>query len=311
MCLPYLSLVIPLFNEEENIEILYREIRNVLDKMNKPYEIIYVDDRSSDRTFDILKKVKNLSESIGSNCKVKILRFKRNFGQTNAMQAGFDYANGEIIVSMDGDLQNDPNDIPMMLEKIDEGYHVVCGWRRDRKDKKLTRIIPSKIANWIIGKITGVYIHDNGCSLKAFKKEVIKSVRLYSDLHRFIPAMTTLVGAKITEVVVNHRPRKYGSTKYGLSRTWKVMSDIITVKMLIHFSSKPIVWFATFGLIFGLIGCIIFILSIYTILNDGESTVYMTISLLLLTLFGNLISWGLIAEYFVKTTGIGEIYNKR
>ncbi len=311
MCHPYLSLVIPLFNEEENIEILYREIRNVLDKMNKPYEIIYVDDRSSDRTFDILKKVKNLSESIGSNCKVKIIRFKRNFGQTNAMQAGFDHANGEIIVSMDGDLQNDPADIPMMLEKIDEGYHVVCGWRRDRKDKKLTRIIPSKIANWIIGKITGVYIHDNGCSLKAFKKEVIKSVRLYSDLHRFIPAMTTLVGAKITEVVVNHRARKYGSTKYGLSRTWKVMSDIITVKMLIHFSSKPIVWFATFGLIFGLIGCIIFILSIYTILNDGESTVYMTVSLLLLTLFGNLISWGLIAEYFVKTTGIGEIYNKR
>jgi glycosyltransferase involved in cell wall biosynthesis len=300
----YLSLVIPLFNEEENVNILYDEIKLSLDALNKPYEILFVDDRSTDDTFKRLVKIiiEKKEKENPLEC-IKIIRFNQNYGQTAAMQAGFDFAMGQIIVSMDGDLQNDPKDIPRLLEKMNEGYDVVCGWRKRRKDKKITRIIPSKIANWIIGKITGVNIHDNGCSLKAFKKETIKSVRLYSDLHRFIPALTTLAGARITEIVVNHRPRKYGATKYGLSRTWKVMSDILTVKMLIHFSDKPIVWFASLGAVFGILGVVLAGVSLFSLSNDSQTTVIPAASLLFLTLFGNFISWGIIAEYIVKITG--------
>jgi glycosyltransferase involved in cell wall biosynthesis len=298
---PYLSLVIPVFNEQDNIEILYKEIKIVLNQMLKPYEIIFVDDHSTDATFERLLTIKrgkiNTQNVIGTT---RIIRFKRNFGQTAAMQAGFDFAEGEVIVSMDGDLQNDPRDLPFLLAKMEEGYDVVCGWRKNRKDKTLTRIIPSKIANWIIGKITGVYIHDNGCSLKAFKKRIIKSITLYSDMHRFIPAMATLAGARITEIVVNHRPRKFGTTKYGLSRTWKVMSDIITVKMLIHFSDKPIVWFASFGLFFGLLGVAMILLTFLTMLHKANSTVYIAAGILFFTLCSNLISWGLLAEFFTQ-----------
>ena len=170
------------------------------------------------------------------------------------MQAGFDFARGEIIVSLDGDLQNDPGDIPKLIEKLNQGYDVVCGWRKVRNDKALTRILPSKVANWIIGKITGVPIHDNGCSLKAYRSRIIKSIKLYSDMHRFIPAVSTMVNARIAEVVVNHRPRKFGEAKYGLSRIWKVLADIVTIKMIIHFHDQPILWFAIFSLIFAAFG---------------------------------------------------------
>ena len=301
---PYLSLVIPVHNEEENVRILYDEIRVALNHLKKPFEIIFVDDCSTDATFEILRTInRNNKENYYA---IKIIRFTRNFGQTAAMQAGFDYAKGEIIVSLDGDLQNDPQDIPNLLAKIKEGYDVVCGWRKNRKDKTITRIIPSKIANWIIGRTTGVYIHDNGCSLKAFRKEVIKSVRLYSDLHRFIPAITTLVGARITEIVVNHRARKFGTTKYGLSRTWRVMSDIITVKMLIHFSDKPIVWFAGFGFLAGIFGLVLALVSLLNMFNGSQTNVYTTSSILFLTLSGSLISWGLLAEYFIKIRKSGH-----
>jgi len=175
---PQISIVIPVYNEEDNVDILYKEVRNSVDQLNKPYEIIFIDDGSPDNTFECLKNIKKKG-----SCKEKtlaqtrIICFTRNFGQTAAMQAGFDHARGEVIVSLDGDLQNDPNDIPRLLGKLDEGYDVVCGWRKDRKDKALTRILPSKVANWLIGKITGVHIHDNGCSLKAYRSSVIKSMR--------------------------------------------------------------------------------------------------------------------------------------
>jgi dolichol-phosphate mannosyltransferase len=221
-------------------------------------------------------------------------------GQTAAMQAGFDYAVGAIIISLDGDLQNDPRDIPTLLKKLEEGYDVVCGWRKDRQDKAITRVLPSKVANWMIGKITGVPIHDNGCSLKAYRSPVIKAVRLYSDMHRFIPAVTTLKDAKITEIVVNHRPRKFGTAKYGLSRIWKVLSDIITIKMLIHFHNQPLLWFSLLSLIFAVLGIGFAIVSIKTYFQGVRSIVYPSASFLFLSLFGSFISWGILAEFLIR-----------
>ena len=298
---PQISIVIPVHNEEDNIEILYKEIRDSVDQLNRPYEIIFVDDGSSDTTFKCLKKIKEKEqEERLILVQTRIIRFSRNFGQTAAMQAGFDHAMGDFIVSLDGDLQNDPNDIPKLLSKLNEGYDLVCGWRKDRKDKALTRILPSKVANWLIGKITGVPIHDNGCSLKAYRSSVIKSVKLYSAMHRFIPAMTTLTGARIAEMVVNHRPRKYGTTKYGLSRTWKVMFDMITIKMLIHFHNRPLLWFAGLGLIFCFFGFVLGTASVLLFVQGERSIIFPAASFLLLFLFGSLLSWGLLAEFFVK-----------
>ncbi len=296
-----LSIVIPVYNEEENIGILYKEIRKSVDFLKRPYEIIFIDDGSRDNSFQKLNKIKEQEMREKDRfVHTRIIRFSRNFGQTPAMQAGFDHARGDIIISLDGDLQNDPNDIPKFLEKIGEGYDVVCGWRRDRKDKTVTRIVPSKVANWIIGKVTGVPIHDNGCSLKAYKKSVIKSVRLYSELHRFIPAMTTTVGARVTEMVVNHRPRKFGRTKYGLSRIWRVLFDIITVKMLIHFHQRPIWWFAVLAFFFCISGSGFGLAAVFLSVKGVESIVYPAASLLSFFLFGSLLSWGFLAEFFVK-----------
>ena len=289
-----MSIVIPFYNEEQNIFPMLQQVDFVLSRIPGRHEIIAVDDGSKDNTFaKLCEAQKNIQT-------VKIVKFRRNFGQTPAMQAGFDYARGEVIISMDGDLQNDPEDIPRLLQKLDEGYDVVCGWRKDRKDKALTRILPSKVANWLIGKITGVFIHDNGCSLKAYRSSVIKSVKLYSDMHRFIPAMTTIVGARIAEIVVNHRARKFGEAKYGLSRIWKVMSDMITIKMLIHFHHQPIMWFAKLGLIFLFFGLGLGIASIVHFLQGEQSIVFPASSFLLFFLFISLLFWGLLAEFFVK-----------
>lgn len=299
--IPYLSIVVPLYNEEDNVKILHQEIKDTVDSIQKPCEIIYIDDGSNDdslkKIFEVKAKEKREDRD---GIKIKIIKFSRNFGQTAAMQAGFDHAKGDIIVSLDGDLQNDPKDIPKLVEKINEGNDVVCGWRKDRKDKALTRILPSKVANWIIGKITGVPIHDNGCSLKAYKSSVIKSVRLYSDMHRFIPAVTTLSDAKIAEMIVNHRPRKYGHTKYGLSRTWKVLLDIVTIKMLVHFHYQPLLWFALLSLIFAAFGLGFGIVSIMTFFQRTNSIVYPAASFLFLSLFGSFISWGILAEFLIR-----------
>jgi glycosyltransferase involved in cell wall biosynthesis len=297
----YLSIVVPMHDEEDNVEILYRELRDSVDKIKKAYEIILVDDGSTDETLKRMRGIKEKEKEEGnSNIQTRIIQFARNFGQTAAMQAGFDHARGEIIVSLDGDLQNDPADIPKLISKLNEGYDVVCGWRKERKDKALTRVLPSKVANWMIGKVTGVPIHDNGCSLKAYRSSVIKSIKLYSDMHRFIPAMSTMADARIAEVVVNHRPRKYGEAKYGLSRIWKVLSDIVTIKMLIHFRNQPIFWFALLSVIFAFFGLGFGIVSIVTYIEGLKSIVYPAASFLFLSLFASFLSWGILAEFLIR-----------
>jgi len=246
----FLSIVVPVYNEQESILPLYGKIRDACEALGKPYEVVFVDDGSGDRTAEILEQIHR------QDARVKVIRFRRNFGQTAAMAAGFRYARGEVIISMDGDLQNDPADIPLLLDKLEEGYDLVCGWRRDRKDNTLTRTIPSMVANWLISKICGVRIHDSGCSLKAYRASVIKRVALYGEMHRFIPAMALLVGARVGEVVVHHHPRQFGQTKYGLSRMWKVFLDLFTVKMLVTFARRPAAWFGLLSLPFWLGGCI-------------------------------------------------------
>ena len=231
---PILSIVVPVYNEEENVRLLFEKIQAVCETIGDTYEVLFVDDGSHDETFAVLLE---LSEQ---NPQLKVIRFQENAGQTAAMEAGFEFAQGQRIISMDGDLQNDPADIPKLLEKLDEDYDLVCGWRKERQDKFLTRRVPSIIANWIIGKVTGVPIHDNGCSLKAYRASVIKEVPLYGEMHRFIPAMSTVAGARIAEMVVTHHPRRFGKSKYGLGRVWRVMLDIIAFKLIISvFASRP------------------------------------------------------------------------
>jgi len=296
-----LSVVVPVYNEEDNVGILYGEIRASLDPMGEPYEVIFVDDGSSDGSSKQLREILGREqEQAGVMAKTRILLLARNFGQTAAMQAGFDYARGETIVSLDGDLQNDPQDIPRLLRKLEEGYDVVCGWRKDRKDKAVTRILPSMVANWMIGLITGVRIHDNGCSLRAYRSSVIKSIRLYSDMHRFISPMCTMVGARICETVVNHRPRQHGRTKYGMSRIWKVLLDIFTVKMLIHFHYRPMRFFSFPILVFFFAALGLGTVSVGLAARGYPSIVLAGASLLLFFLFGSVLSWGLLGEFFIK-----------
>lgn len=229
-----LSIVVPVYNEEENVRLLFEKIQAVCEAIGETYEVLFVDDGSQDKTFAVL------SELSKQEPQLIVVRFQKNAGQTAAMAAGFEYARGQRIISMDGDLQNDPADIPKLLQKLDEGYDLVCGWRKDRQDKFWTRRVPSIVANWIIGKVTGVPIHDNGCSLKAYRSSVIKQVSLYGEMHRFIPAMSTVVGARIAEIVVTHHPRRFGKSKYGLGRVWRVMLDIIAFKFIISvFAQRP------------------------------------------------------------------------
>ena len=231
---PILSIVVPVYNEEDNVRPLFEKIQTVCETIGDAYEVLFVDDGSDDETFAVL------SELSKQEPRLAVIRFQKNAGQTAAMAAGFEYAQGQRIISMDGDLQNDPSDIPKLLEKLDEGYDLVCGWRKERQDKFLTRRVPSIVANWIIGKVTGVPIHDNGCSLKAYRASVIKQVPLYGEMHRFIPAMSTVAGARIAEIVVTHHPRRFGKSKYGLGRVWRVMLDIIAFKFIISmFTTHP------------------------------------------------------------------------
>ncbi len=243
-----LSVVIPVYNEEENIESLYKELKEVLESMGISYEIIFVDDGSTDKSGRILDAI---AEKDGS---VVVIHFRRNYGQTAAISAGFDYAKGDIIVTMDADLQNDPHDIPKLLEKINEGYDIVSGWRKERKDPYWSRVFPSNIANWIISKITGIYLHDYGCTLKAYKKEIAKEIKLYGELHRFIPALASEIGVKIAEIPVNHRPRYKGESKYGLARVFKVLLDLMVVKFLLSYKSRPIRILGGIGFILFMIG---------------------------------------------------------
>ena len=238
------SVVSPIYNEIENVEMLARKLHEALSAMHRSYEIILVDDGSSDGSWE---KMVELSKAIPN---LRIIRLRRNFGQTAAMSAGFDAARGEFIVTLDADLQNDPSDIPKLIARAEQGFDVVSGWRKDRKDKFLSRRLPSMIANSLISKITGVALHDYGCTLKVYHRDVIKHLRLYGEMHRFIPALASWAGASVDEVVVSHYPRRFGTSKYGISRTIRVILDLFTVKFLLHYSTGPIQLFGKFASLF-------------------------------------------------------------
>jgi glycosyltransferase involved in cell wall biosynthesis len=242
------SVVIPLLNEEENIGFLYEELKGVLTTLEDDHEIIFIDDGSKDSSLSILQGIQTADD------KVVVVSFRRNFGQTAAMAAGFDYARGDVIITMDADLQNDPHDIPLLLDQIRAGNDVVTGWRFNRKDTFINRRLPSIIANKLISFTTGVNLHDYGCTLKAFRHDVIKNVKLYGEMHRFIPAIASGMGIDFTEVKVNHRPRRFGSSKYGISRTIRVILDLLTVKFLLSYSTRPIQVFGLMGVATGGIG---------------------------------------------------------
>jgi glycosyltransferase involved in cell wall biosynthesis len=289
---PQLSVVIPLYNEEECVMPLYASLIQVCDQLNAPYELIFVDDGSQDQTFPRLRRLH------AGDLRVKVIRLRKNFGQTAAMEAGFRYAKGKIIISMDGDLQNDPKDIPKFLQKIGEGYDIVCGWRKNRQDRLISRKIPSILANRLISLLTGVNIHDNGCSLKAYRSSVIKRIPLYSEMHRFIPAMATLTGAKIIEIITTHHPRTFGKSKYGLSRIWKVFLDLFLIKMLTSFAERPALWFGMFSLAAVFLGtaCLMILL-----IAGPSSVVLPALSFLFFSLAGHLLAMGLLGEMVLRT----------
>ena len=238
---PELSVVIPIHNEALNLRELHQEFVTVLEAWGRPFELLLVDDGSTDDSFGIMAEIQR------ADPRVRVIRFRRNFGQTAAFSAGFRFARGRLIATADGDLQNDPRDLPRMVDLIDQGYDIVAGWRKDRKDTLLTRRVPSMLANGLISWATGVHLHDYGCSLKVFRAEVVKPLKLYGEMHRFLPAIASELGVRITEVVVNHRARTRGQSKYGLSRTVRVVLDLLTVKFLLSYSTRPLQ-------IFGLIG---------------------------------------------------------
>lgn len=293
-----ISVVIPVFNEEKNIKLLYPKLKYVLDNLGKNYEIIFIDDGSTDKTSALLHQI------CEKDRKVKVVVFRRNFGQTAAIAAGFDYAKGDVIVTLDADLQNDPKDIPQLIKKIEEGFDVVSGWRAERKDPFLSRRLPSYISNWLISLFTGVKLHDYGCTLKAYRREIAKDIKLYGEMHRFIPALASWVGASICEVKVRHRPRKYGKSKYNFSRINRGFLDLLTVKFLLSFATRPIQIFGKFGLISIFLG---FICGIILVVMKVVSGVDMTgnpflyLSILFLLIGGQFISMGLLGEIISRT----------
>ncbi len=295
-----LSVVIPVYNEVENLEDLHKELVSVLDKIKDEVdsEIIYVDDGSRDGSIGVLREI------CDSDSRVTIIQFRKNYGQTAAISAGFKYASGEVIITMDADRQNDPRDIPKLLAKVNEGYDVVSGWRKDRKDPFLNRRLPSMIANGLISCITRVHLHDYGCTLKAYRSEIVKNIHLYGEMHRFIPAIASWIGVSITEVSVNHRPRVAGKSKYGISRTIRVVLDLITVKFLLSFSTRPIQFFGVLGVVSGgvgfLIGLYLTILKYVYSQSIGRRPLLM-LAVLLIFIGVQFISMGLLGELMART----------
>ena len=294
-----LSLVTPVYNEQDNLPLLFEAINKVMPTMNRTWEVILVDDGSQDNSLAVLNEYAKKDPA-----HVRVISFRRNFGQTAAIAAGLDYAQGEIIVLLDADMQNDPADIPMMLAKLDEGYDLVSGWRKSRKDNAITRNFPSMIANRIISRVTGVHLHDYGCTLKAYRRDVLEGFRLYGEMHRFIPVYAHSVGAKITEMTVNHHPRKHGKTKYGLERTAKVVLDLFTVKFLISYSSKPIYLFGGAGGFLMVVSAIImlylFVRRIFFLVAIATSPLLQMSAMFFILGFQSILL-GLIAELLVRT----------
>lgn len=271
-----LSLIIPAFNEEDNIRPLYDAIMAVAPSLGRRLEVIFVDDGSTDRTFE------RLSALVEADRRVRVVKLRRNYGQTPAMVAGIDHARGDVLITMDSDLQNDPADIPRLLEKIDQGYDLVVGWRQDRQDKWLSRKLPSHIANRLIAKVTGVDVKDNGCTLKAFRARLIKNLPLYSEMHRFIPALTSMAGCRLAEIKVRHHARRFGQSKYGLSRIYKVCLDLLTVQTLLVFARRPLFCFAgtsAVALLFTLICLVEAVQLAFEV--ETSAVVFMGVSLLL------------------------------
>ncbi len=303
------SIVSPVFNEVDNIDNLCEELNDVLPTLGKSYEILLIDDGSTDGSWE------KMVECARKYKHFKLIRFRRNFGQTAAMSAGFHKAEGEIIITLDADLQNDPADIPKLLEEMENGFDVVSGWRKDRKDTFINRRLPSMMANALISKITSVPLHDYGCTLKAYRNEIVKDVHLYGEMHRFIPALADWVGGKVSETVVNHRPRTAGTSKYGISRTYKVILDLMTVKFLLKYSHHPIQMFGKIGLFFGLPGLFLFFAMIFSHIGYNflhiealaglvdifkrETWIITTFMLILFCM--QFISMGLLAEIQIRT----------
>lgn len=296
---PHLSVVLPVFNEEESVAQLHDQLKAALDELGRPYEIIYVDDGSTDTTFLRLSRVAVDDRT------VSVIRLRRNYGQTAALSAGIDRSRGEVIVLMDADLQNDPADIGRLLAKVDEGFDVVSGWRKNRQDARFRRRLPSRIANALISRLTGVRLHDYGCTLKAYRREVLEHVRLYGEMHRFIPAYASWSGALITEIPVNHRARQFGKSKYGLSRTVRVLLDMLTVKFLGSYSTKPLYAFGFVGALIGVISAGSVVLAVlqavfppYVRLHNNPLTL---LAAILFVIAVQVILMGLLAELVMRT----------
>lgn len=306
------SVVVPVYNERENIQLLDEELHQAMQKLDRDWEVIYVDDGSRDGSAEVLEALATKDPE-----HVRMVALRRNFGQTAAISAGIDFSTGDIIVLMDGDRQNDPADIPHLLAELEEGYDLVSGWRKDRQDTYLTRVLPSNIANWLISQVTSVHLHDYGCTLKAYRREVITGFRLYGEMHRFIPAYASYVGARITEIPVRHRPRIHGESKYGLERSIKVVLDLMTVKYLSGYFHKPIYLFGGIGIILGGSGILglAFLLARKLFAGGGvtNSPIFL-LSALLFLLGAMAILLGLIAEMVARTYHESQskpIYNVR
>lgn len=293
-----LSVIVPLYNEAENILTLYEKVSGIAPSLGCNLEMILVNDGSTDGSRAILD---DLASRDG---RVKVIHFRRNFGQTTAIMAGIDYSSGDVLIPMDGDLQNDPQDIPKLLAKLEEGFEVCSGWREDRKDHALRRNLPSRIANWLISNISGVHLHDYGCSLKAYRREVIKGVKLYGEMHRFIPIYATWQGARVTEIPVTHHPRIHGKSKYGLERTFKVILDLIVVKFLAQYAQKPIYVFGAFGLVSLFVAFMAAMVALYYKLFGGKSFIETPLPLIFVmaSITGIMcILMGLLAEIIMRT----------
>lgn len=289
-----ISIILPVYNEEDNIKELYSQIKKSLAAFE--YEIIAVNDGSSDGSFNVIKKIAE------SDRNFKVINFRRNCGQTAAISAGIDFAEGDVLIPMDADLQNDPNDIPKLLKKMEEGYDLVSGWRKDRKDA-FARRLPSQVANWLISFITKVKLHDYGCTLKAYKKEAVQDIRFYGEMHRFMPAYVVWHGAKIAELVVNHRPRVHGKTKYGFSRIFKVILDLLTVKFLMTYLSKPMHFFGRVGLaslFLGLISGIITLIYKFVLGLSLRTTQLPLLTVFLVIIGIQFILMGILAEILIR-----------
>jgi len=295
---PELSIVIPVHNESPNIKPLYEELTQTLGQYGRPYELLIVDDGSTDDSFEQLAALQ------ARDPRLRVIRFRRNFGQTAAFAAGIAHARGRLVITSDGDLQNDPRDIPAMVALVDQGNDIVCGWRKDRKDTFITRRVPSIIANKLISWATGVPLHDYGCSLKVFRSEVIKPLRLYGEMHRFLPAIASQIGVKIAEMEVNHRARRAGVTKYGLSRTIRVVLDLATVKFLLNYSTRPLQIFGLIGLIAGGLGTLItgWLAYVRLFLHQGiADRPLLLLGVMLIFIGVQLLTFGLLAEVMART----------